>query len=212
MKKYWERYSYDIVKVMLFHLVVGGFGVTLNAFEHMVFQGKEPAFAKVLFFIFIIGTFMFLLYGEMWKLGAKESPMNIPTKKYAGLYIGIFGSLLDFVIAAFMIVASFVKNIPDALKTVFATVDLVYNGMFLNLFKCVVGTEIVGEETKNLLLASEFPVVYLVTFIPAFTVCVLGYYLGNKEKHLTKLFVHETPEEKEIKAESKRLRDKDNND
>ena len=191
MKAFWKRYSYDIVKVFLFHLICSVFAFTLTLFE-------KTTFTKILFSCFAIGIFMFLLYGEFWKVGANDATRSDCGTPHKGVFIGLFGTLLNWLIAIFMLLCRLFPKIPDVLKSVFMVLDLVYNGLYLGIFKIKL------SETRFLI--DENVWMYFLTAVPALFVCWLGYYLGRKEKHLTKLFVPETPEEKELKAEKKKAR------
>ena len=195
MKSFWKRYSYDIVKVFLFHLICSVFAFTLTFFE-------RTNLTKILFSAFSILIFMFLLYGEIWKIGARDATKNEKRSNHLGVLIGLWGTLLNWLIAIFMLLCSWIPKIPEFLKSVFMVVDLVYNGMFLGIFKIDLNPD---PEMYRFLIDSHVWI-YFLTAVPALFTCWLGYYLGRKEMHLTKLFIPVTPEEKELKEEEKKIR------
>ena len=195
MKSFWKRYSYDIVKVFLFHLICSIFAFTMTPFE-------RNNMLKIVFSTFSIVVFMFLLYGEMWKVGAKDATRSTAGSLHLGLSIGLWGTLINWLVAVFMLLCEWIPKMPSALKSVFMVVDLVYNGMFLGLFKIDLNPD---PEIYRFLIDGNVWL-YFFTALPALISCWLGYYLGRKEKHLTNLFVPVTPEEKEIKAEEKKAR------
>ena len=181
--------------VFLFQLICGVFAFTLTPFE----VGSN--FRKILFSAFAILVFMFLLYGEFWKVGANDATKSDCGSLHRGILVGLCGTTLNWLIAVFMLLWQLNPKMPDFLIKFFTVVNMVYNGLYLGIFNI----EMTAVENGPV-LADGNVWIYFLTAVPALFVCWLGYYLGRREKHLTKLFIPETPEEKELKAEKKKSR------
>lgn len=207
MKAFFKRYSYDIVRAFLSHFIFGIFAITVTAVIAKTNALKYTVFA--------VSTFMyvFILYGEIFKVGQRDAlRKGAPDYSYnplIGLYIGLCASLFDFVILILNILYFGFGVESDVISTTLSIFYFSYDGLFEPLiFMTSDGT------AEGYTLYGNKIWFFVLTFLPCLVTCSVSYIMGIKNKHLTKLFIPENPEEHEIKADKKRekksLSEKDN--
>lgn len=188
MKNFWDRYSYDVVKAFIFRFVVCMFAlgvVSLINADHLWW--------KIVLTTVVVLLFMFLIYGEMWKIGAKDEAAGVRSPLLTGVFIGLLSSLLDFILAILNTLGHFIAGFADKIKFIYV-IELIYNGMYRAILNVEIGGSAIGSTIWF----------YWITCLPAVIACGLGYFLGRKGWHLTKIFVPVNPEEKEVRAEEKK--------
>ncbi|GEM_PF-2643807 len=196
LKNFWHRYSYDVVKAFAFHTIFGIFGLTCVSFF-------ETDIAKLGLSVVCIGFLMFLLYGEIWKLASADEAAGIDSPKLTGLYIGLFGSAVDVLLFIFKAIALAFPEGTEVLEGILVFVNFVYNGYMRGIM--------VIHVNETLRFGSTIWY-FLLPAIPVIVACTLGYIFGRKNWHLTNIFIPETPEDREIKAEEKKKKKLGNED
>lgn len=209
MKAFWKRYSYDVVRAFLSHFIFGIFSITVTAVI-----AKTNALK---FTVFAVSTllYVFVLYGEIFKAGQRDflrsSADDYRENKLTGLYIGLLASIPD-VIILILNVLYFVFHIEsDVISTTLSIFYFSYDGLFEPLIFMTAD----GTPETALLFGNKWWF-FVLTFIPCLATSTLAYIMGERNKHLTSIFIPENPEEREIKDDKKRqkksLREKDGED
>ena len=213
MNQFFERYSYSIVKMFLNQFAIGLFGAVL-ALATSGISNTFLAITSVGAMIF----YLFLLYTVIWEVGSKDRISSdagkIGAKPYFGFVLSFIANIPSFLVATVYTVCYFISlgeagvatNIAGAMRIV----TLILNGMYYGLMTVLsCGTRV---NTEGLTVPNELFNcwwAYFIIIIPAVLVCGLGYWLGTRNFHLTKMM--ETPYP-ESDREPKIKKDKKGND
>ena len=189
MKAFWKRYSYDVAKVFASRMIACFFSISLLAVG-----GKNDTLKYVIMGVAIVFYFFFI-YSQVWKVGQHDA-LNIDNgsvgrNPHTGLFIGLLAGVPDMLI--FVLSALNTALPTDGLTKALAIVYFIYDGIFWPLLTNVIGGKLWF---------------YAITFLPGALWCWFVYWMGLSGFHATKMFISETPEEREIKLEKKENRKK----
>ena len=203
MKAFFERYSYESVRLALNQVAISMFGFALA-----MTAGKAESDALLLWSS--IGSIVFYLaltYGTAWKTGSGDRLSveygKIPYRPLTGLLCSLIANSVNLILAILITVGHFTG--VGGLESIPRIIALLIQGMYQG----VLATVEVGGVTLNGLWWSFF----LIT-IPAMLISTVAYIAGVKDFHITRMGIPDLPESdrpskqelREQKAAEKRSR------
>ncbi len=192
MKAFFERYSYDSMKMLLNQIVMAVFGFSLAI-------ASVTAKNDTLLLVTSVGAivfYMFLTYNTAWKVGSHDKiTVDLGRRKFSpliGLWISLLANSLNFLMA-----------ILAAIGTLAGIGGLESFGKFAAMWgQCMYqGILVVGG-------LKDFWWVYFLLPLPAMLVSLVAYVAGVKDLHITRMGVPDLPEsdrptKKELKERKK---------
>ncbi len=202
MKAFFERYSYDSVRMVLNQVAMAifGFGLAITA---------VTAESDTLLIVTSVGAIIFyiaLTYGTAWKVGSRDKiTVDRGMRKFTpllGLLVSLLANSLNILLAILGMIGSLAGI--GGLEAIGENGALWIQGMYQGLLAYFT----IGGETLN-----NFWWIYLLLPIPALLTSMIGYIAGVKDFHITRLGVPDLPEsdrptKKELK-EKKRAEKQD---
>jgi hypothetical protein len=183
MKAFFERYSYESVRLALNQIAISMFGFALA-----MTAGKAESDALLLWSS--IGSIVFYLaltYGSAHKTGSGDRLSiqygKIPFRPYLGLVLSLIANSVNLLLAILITVGQ-LGNLGE-LESISRLIALLIQGMYQG----VLATVSVGGVTLNGIWWS-----YFVITLPAMLVSTLGYIAGAKDFHITKMGIPDLPE------------------
>lgn len=212
MKRFFERYSYSITKMFLNQFAIGLFGAVL-AFATSNISDTFLSVTSVAAIIF----YLFLLYTVIWEVGSKDriscDSGKLESRPYMGFVLSLIANIPNFLIATVYTVCWFISRGAEGIATnvggFMRILTLVLHGMYYGLMTVLsFGTRvnhegvIVPNELFNCWWA------YFVIIIPSVLLCGIGYFLGTRNYHLTKMMETQYPESDRDVKPKKEKKDK----
>ncbi len=193
MKAFFERYSYDSVKLLLNQIAISMFGFALA----MTAQRVENDTLLAVTSIGAIFFYLALEYGVAWKTGSNDRTGiqygKRPWRPLTGLWVALLANSLNYLLAILIAIGT-LGNIPT-LATIPRTIALLAQGMYMGLLATVE----IGDTALN-----TFWWVYFLITLPALLISLVGYITGAKDIHITSMGIPELPEsDRPTKAERK---------
>lgn len=183
MKAFFERYSYESVRLALNQIAISMFGFALA-----MTAGKAESDALLLWSS--IGSIVFYLaltYGTAWKTGSGDRLSveygKLPYRPLTGLLCSLVANSVNLILAILITVGQL--GGIGGLETVPRFIALLIQGMYMG----TLATVKVGEVTLN-----GFWWSYFIITIPAMLVSTVAYIAGVKDFHITKMGIPELPE------------------
>ena len=183
MKAFFERYSYESVRLALNQIAISMFGFALA-----MTAGKAESDPLLLWSS--IGSILFYLaltYGSAHRTGSADRLSiqygKIPFRPLTGLLLSLIAGSVNLILAILITVGQL--GGVEGMESVARVIALLIQGMYQG----VLATVSVGGVTMNGLWWSYF----LIT-IPAMLVATVGYIAGAKDFHITKMGIPEYPE------------------
>lgn len=183
MKAFFERYSYESVRLALNQIAISMFGFALA-----MTAGKAESDALLLWSS--IGSIVFYLaltYGTAHKTGSGDRLSiqygKIPFRPYLGLVLSLIANSVNLLLAVLITVGQLAEI--GELESISRLIALLIQGMYQG----VLATVSVGGVTLNGIWWS-----YFVITLPAMLVATLGYIAGAKDFHITKMGIPDLPE------------------
>jgi hypothetical protein len=183
MKAFFERYSYESVRLALNQIAISMFGFALA-----MTAGKAESDALLLWSS--IGSIVFYLaltYGSAHKTGSGDRLSiqygKIPFRPYLGLVLSLIANSVNLLLAILITVGQLGEL--GELESISRLIALLIQGMYQG----VLATVSVGGVTLNGIWWS-----YFVITLPAMLVSTLGYIAGAKDFHITKMGIPDLPE------------------
>jgi len=182
MKAFFERYSYESVRLALNQIAISMFGFALA-------MTAAKAESDPLLLWSSIGSILFYLvltYGSAHRTGSGDRLSiqygKIPFRPLTGLLLSLIANSLNLILATLMMIGQYtdLAGISDISRVIALLIQGMYQG--------VLATVSVGGVTLNGLWWSYF----LIT-IPAMLVATVGYIAGAKDFHITKMGIPEYP-------------------
>ena len=196
MKNFFERYSYDSVRMALNQIATAIFGFSLA-------MTAVKAENDTLMWATSIGAIIFYLmlnYGVAWRVGAKDKITvdrgHRAYRPFTGLWISLLANSVNLLLAVLLTVGVFtgVQNLEGIPRFI----AMLLQGMYLGVIKCVS----VGGLALN-----EYWWVFFLLPVPSMLISFLGYIAGVSDFHITKLGVPELPEsDRPTKQEKREIR------
>ena len=183
MKAFFERYSYESVRVALNQIAISMFGFALA-----MTAGKAESDALLLWSS--IGSIVFYLaltYGTAWKTGSGDRLSveygKLPYRPLTGLLCSLVANSVNLILAILITVGQL--GGIGGLETVPRFIALLIQGMYMG----TLATVKIGEITLN-----GFWWSYFIITIPAMLVSTVAYIAGVKDFHITKMGIPDLPE------------------
>ncbi len=183
MKAFFERYSYESVRLALNQVAISMFGFALA-----MTAGKAESDALLLWSS--IGSIVFYLaltYGTAHKTGSNDRLSiqygKIPFRPYLGFVLSLIAGSVNLLLAILITVGQLGGF--GELESISRLIALLIQGMYQG----VLATVSVGGVTLNGIWWS-----YFVITLPAMLVSTLGYIAGAKDFHITKMGIPDLPE------------------
>ena len=183
MKAFFERYSYESVRLALNQIAISMFGFALA-------MTAAKAESDPLLLWSSIGSILFYLaltYGSAHRTGSGDRLSiqygKIPFRPLTGLLLSLIANSVNLILAILITVGQYADLV--GISDISRIIALLIQGMYQG----VLATVSVGGVTLNGLWWAYF----LIT-IPAMLVATLGYIAGAKDFHLTKMGIPDLPE------------------
>ena len=173
MKRFFEKYSYESVRLFLNQFAISLFGLTLGIASYAMKNKPLLIITSVASIIF----YLFLQYTVAWNTGATDKisidcnhakkDMMIP------IYMWLLSNVLNFVIAICFTLGFFLKDISffGNMQGIATIASFLLEGEYFGLLSLQI------TETFKLL---DFPFVYFVITLPSLAIALFGYAMGLK--------------------------------
>ncbi len=183
MKEFFERYSYDSVRMALNQVAIAIFGCSLAL-------ATKKAGNDTLLLITSIGSIIFYLalnYGVASRVGTRDKTTidhgSRPFRPLTGLWIALLANSLNILLALLVIIGIFAG--ADGLAAVSGTIALFAQGMYQGVLYSV------GFAEQGF---AVFWWAFLVLPLPSMLISFIGYIAGVKDIRLTRMGVPDLPE------------------
>ena len=197
MKKFFDKYSFGMVKMFVNQCVIGLFGNVLALCT--AFIDSTPLTIGISIFSMLF--YFFLIYMVAWEFGSKDMPaIEANRMKYVpltGLFMALGANIPNFLLAtihAACLPFAQTNELLSGICGISRVIALFIDGMYTGIMSVIM----IGENAMNTQWWA-----YYVIIIPSLIVSAVAYVLGSKDIHFTKLLLPLTPEEMEIKREKK---------
>ena len=182
MKAFFERYSYESVRLALNQIAISMFGFALA-------MSAVKAKSDALLLWSSIGAIVFYLaltYGTAHKTGSQDRLSieygKIPFNPLRGLLVSLVANSVNLLLAVLITLGS-LCNVPT-LEDVPGAIALLIQGMYQGILAVIR----IGEQPLN-----EMWWAYFVITVPAMLIATLGYVAGAKDFHITNMGIPELP-------------------
>ena len=131
----------NIVKLFINQIGISIFAMFLyTAASAVEFADASKALAiKMAISVFSILFYFFLIYNVTWEIGAKDKikidGKRLEKKTSKGILLGVYSNLINYVFVgtAFLIFAIYMMTGAEALKSIFAVMNLIFR-LFLSIY------------------------------------------------------------------------------
>ena len=134
MKDFFKRYSYSSVKLFVNQVAISLLGAGLA-----LATSKNDTLVAVTS-IFAIVFYLFLVYTDIWQIGAKDrisiDVNKMAYKPFTGLIIALFANIINFIIAILMIVGLTIgstNQTAGAIGAIAKIASLFFEGMYTGI-------------------------------------------------------------------------------
>lgn len=183
MKAFFERYSYDSVRMLLNQVAISMFGFALAMTAAKGESDSLLLWSSIASIVFYLA----LTYGTAWKAGSGDKLSieygKIPFKPLQGLLISLVANSINLLMALFITIGSL--GGIGALESIGRVIALLSQGMYQG----VLAVAMVGGEALN----NAWWAYFLIT-IPSMLISLVGYIAGAKDFHITNMGIPELPE------------------
>ena len=204
MKAFFERYSYDCVRMLLNQVAISVFGFAMAVTS---IQAKSDTLLLVTGIAAVI-FYLSLTYGTAWKVGSGDK-LSVeygkrPYRPLMGLWVSLVANSINLILGILITIGALAGI--GGLESIPRAIALLAQGMYMGILAPV---EIGGQAINHTWW------VFLLIHLPAMLISLVGYIAGVKDFHLTRMSIPELPasdrptrqEMKERRAEQKQ-RDK----
>lgn len=183
MKAFFERYSYESVRLALNQVAISMFGFALAMTSVKAESDSLLLWSSIASIVFYLA----LTYGSAHKTGSGDRLSiqygKIPYRPYLGLVLSLIANSVNLILAALITVGQLTGI--GGLESIPRFIALLIQGMYQGLLATVK----IGETPLNGIWWS-----YFIITIPAMLIATLGYIAGAKDFHITKMGIPELPE------------------
>ncbi|MBO5512849.1 MAG: hypothetical protein J6B24_14040 [Clostridia bacterium] len=183
MKAFFERYSYESVRLALNQIAISMFGFALAMTSIKAESDSLLLWSSIASIVFYLA----LTYGSAHKTGSGDRLSiqygKIPYRPYLGLVLSLIANSVNLILAALITVGQLTGI--GGLESIPRFIALLIQGMYQGLLATVK----IGETPLNGIWWS-----YFIITIPAMLIATLGYIAGAKDFHITKMGIPELPE------------------
>ncbi len=203
MKKFFQKYSYRMVKLFITQCVISLFGNVL-ALASISANSNGLILATGVFSILF---YLFLVYMEAWNTGSADKPAidggRAKLSVFTGALIALCASIPNSIFASIYLG---LKGMAGVVEGAISTIC----GVSLSIFAFINGTYM-GIMSEGIFAEgfalNNYGIVFFLINVPAIVTTMLGYIAGTKDFHLTRALLPMNAEEEEIKRDKKRERD-----
>ena len=183
MKAFFERYSYESVRLALNQIAISMFGFALA-------MTAAKAESDPLLLWSSVGSILFYLiltYSTAHRTGSADRQSihygKIPFRPMTGLLLSLIANSVNLILAILITVGQYTDlvGISDVSRVIALLIQGMYQGVLATVF--------VGDTPLNGIWWAYF----LIT-VPALLMSTLGYIAGAKDFHITKMGIPEFPE------------------
>ena len=178
---FFKQYSYSIFKLFLTQIALALMGMALAlAFGYMGSRGWQVGGS-----IFVTVFYLFLLYVNVWDVGAKDGLKAAARGTSRGLWRGfamaLVANALNLILAFLILPGAFLPagHPFNGFGAAVSVVALIVEGMYQG---------ILAVPFRGLQL-HDFAWAYFAVIAPAVLVCGLAYILGSYQLHATNLLI-----------------------
>ena len=190
MKDFFEKHSYNAVKLLLNQIVIGiFFGV---GFLFVANKLESPAFKTAASIISII-FYLFLEFTVAYKLGADDR-ISVDLGKTKPDYLlpvklWLLANSINLLLAVFIALGQIFQGVEffGVVGGVCVTIAMIIEGMYVGI----------------LLLVPHWTMYFVIT-LPALAVIFISYVVGLKSKKIAKMFEFQYPESDRPEKENKK--------
>ena len=183
MKAFFERYSYDSVRLLLNQVAISMFGFALAMSSLKTESDTLLLWSSIASIVFYLA----LVYGSAWKTGSNDRLSveygKIPFKPLRGLLIALLANSINFLLAILIAVGTLFGL--GGLEGIANAIALLGQGMYQGVL--AVGS--IGGTALN-----AYWWVYFLLPLPAMLVATVAYLAGVKDFHVTNAGIPELPE------------------
>ena len=183
MKAFFDRYSYECVRLLLNQVAISMFGFALAMTAVKAESDPLLLWSSIAAIVFYLA----LTYGTAWRVGSGDRLSiqygKIPYRPFRGLVLSLIANSINLLLAVLMTWGVFC-NVP-ALEDIPSTIALLAQGMYMGLLSVVK----IGDIPLN-----DFWWAFFLLPIPAMLTSLVAYIAGAKDVHITKLGIPELPE------------------
>ena len=189
---FFGRYSYTMVKLFLNQFAIGLFGAVITLALSKIGGDDESLSDTVMIVASVLATlfYMFLTYTTIWTVGAKDRISSdvgkLSVMPMRGVLISLIANVPGLVVAILYTISEFAGQ--TGMKLAMRVVTLFLNGMYYGL---LAGAPAGAADEAKLL---NYWWMYFLVLLPAIIVTGVGYYLGTRNLHLTKMLEHQYPD------------------
>lgn len=189
---FFGRYSYTMVKLFLNQFAIGLFGAVITLALSKIGGDDESLSDTVMIVASVLATlfYMFLTYTTIWTVGAKDRISSdvgkLSVMPMRGVLISLIANVPGLVVAILYTISEFAGQ--TGLKLAMRVVTLFLNGMYYGF---LAGAPAGAADEAKLL---NYWWMYFLVLLPAIIVTGVGYYLGTRNFHLTKMLEHQYPD------------------
>ena len=183
MKAFFERYSYDSVRMLLNQVAISIFGFALAMTAAKGESDSLLLWSSIASIVFYLA----LTYGTAWKTGSGDKLSieygKIPFKPLRGLLVSLVANSINLLMAILITVGSLCGI--GGMESIGRVIALLSQGMYQGVLAVVT----VGGEALN----NAWWAYFLIT-IPSMLISLVGYIAGAKDFHVTNMGIPELPE------------------
>lgn len=175
MKRFFEKYSYESVRLFLNQFAISLFGLTLGIASFAMKARPLLIITSVASILF----YLFLQYTVAWGTGAKDKISidcgNAKKDMRVPLFMWLLANALNLVIAICFTVGFFLKDIAffGNMQGIATIASFILEGEYFG----ILSIKVVGD--WKLL---DFPFMYFIITLPSLATVLLGYGLALKDK------------------------------
>ena len=189
---FFGRYSYTMVRLFLNQFAIGLFGAVITLALSKIGGDNETLSDTVMIVASALATifYLFLTYTTIWPVGGKDRISSdagkLSVMPMRGVLISLIANVPGLVVAILYTISEFAGQ--TGMKLAMRVVTLFLNGMYYGL---LAGAPAGAADEAKLL---NYWWMYFLVLLPAIIVTGVGYYLGTRNFHLTKMLEHQYPE------------------
>lgn len=178
---FFKQYSYSSFKLFLTQVALALMGMAMA----LAFGRMEKPALQVGSSIFVTVFYLFLLYVNVWDVGAKDGIRAAAHGTSRGLWrgfaMGLLANSLNLVLALLILPGAFVPvgHAFNGVSAAVSVIALIVEGMYQGLL---------AMPFRGLQL-HDFAWVYFAIIVPAVLVCGVAYVLGSYQLHATNLLI-----------------------
>lgn len=182
MKAFFERYSYESVRMLLNQIAITMFGFSLALASTQAENDTLLWVTSVASIIF----YLVLAYGTAWKMGSNDKVgVEYGKRKYnpcLGVLVSLLANSINYLLAILIAIGHFGGF--EGMASICRGIALLAQGMYQG----VLATITIGGVTLN-----NFWWVYFLLPIPSILISFVAYIAGVKDIHITNMGIPEMP-------------------